>query len=237
MGLQLLTITTYFPPGEEAPSFTPSLISQVECFIAARLVMEEGDVSANSRVTLGISLAPCCCPESAVFSISWGVQRKKEREEKKREPCLTPPVKRQTVHILTRTNTSLRSHRIRLTLPAQKQNSPSAKSPKKCAWDPECELAGPNNNTQVFTLRKDYATRATHDGARRKESDSGRLFVQFSVDRKKIMNSSHFEAKHMWMTQLQKLEQFFRSGLEIIESGLIFGGLERWEKNLIYKFL
>lgn len=151
----------------------------------------------------------------------------------------TPPVKRQTVHILTRTNTSLRSHGIRLTLPAQKQNSPSAKSTKKCVWDLECELAGPNDNTQVFTPRKDYATPVARHRAWQKESDSGGFFIPFPVDKNTIMNSPCFETKKNYLiTRVVRTGIFFISGpLEVTEGGLIpvFWGLQWWE-NTWFKF-
>lgn len=99
------------------------------------------DVSENSEVTLGIPSAPRCRLESALLSVSRGAQRKK-----KRAVSLTPPVKRQTVNILTQTNTSLRSHGIRLTLPAQNRTL-ALQQAKKIA----SEIHRVNNLTQTCT--------------------------------------------------------------------------------------
>lgn len=131
---------------------------------------------------------------------SWEKERKK-----KKEPCLTPPVKRQTVHILTRTNTSLGSHGIRLTLPAQKQNSPSAKSPKKIRL-----------RSGVWTrwARRQHASvhsaKTLRNTGRTSWSLAERIW-QWKILRtifqliKTITNSSLFEAKkYMWLTQSQE---------------------------------
>lgn len=77
-----------------------------------------------------------------------------ELRGRRREPSLAPPVKRQTVNILTQTNTSLTSHGIRLTLPAQNRTLAlqQAKKKKKCIWDPPCEQS--HTNVHVFALQK-----------------------------------------------------------------------------------
>lgn len=85
-----------------------------------------------------------------------------ELRGRRREPSLAPPVKRQTVNILTQTNTSLRSHRIRLTLPAQNRTLAlqQAKKNKKCIWDPPCEQS--HTNMHVFALQKRLCKTESH---------------------------------------------------------------------------